>query len=411
MRPPRTSPRPSDAIARGTAVRAGAAGATGLSGESGEAALSSDASVARHGDDGSDRPTTAAKLPHAGDEEGISAPPSGKQIVRDHARLAERLADNIGRLRQAHLDHDDTREVRDRLEAFLVEDLIPYLQAEESALREIAGPRRWTGRWVSRAQRRLHQRLHEHHRVIDAAHEMQRADTTVLALVRAEDVRALLFAHLVGEDRELVTVTQAAAADEDSDNIAISAELDELLVHDHARIAAAITVARDAAADGSDDELDACDRAVAALSQHAAVMSTRAYPMIPGPRSGPDRAATRALTDDLRRAERAMRHLNRLLRGAAGGDPSFDNRDRLWNDVEESWQHHVAGEEPLIRRAAPLLGPERVLSLITLLRRPVGHSLTRPHPQLLRGGWPTGLAIRAQYRFDRWRDDLDNRGT
>ncbi len=359
MRPQPTSSTPSDAIARGAAGRAGAAAATGLPGE---AALPSDASVARHGDDDSDRLTTASKLPHIADEGGIPAHPSGKQIVRDHARLAERLADNIGRLRQAHLDHDDAHEVRDRLEAFLVDDLIPNLQAEESALREIAGPHRRTGWWARRAQRRLHQRLHEHRQVIDAAHELQRAETTVLALARAEDVRALFFAHLVAEDRELVASAQVGAG-EDADRDAINVELDELLVHDHARIAAAITAARDAAADGSDDELGACDRAVAALAQHAAVMSTRAYPMIPGTRSGLDRVATRALTQDLRRAERAMRHLNRLLRGAAGEDQSFRNRDRLWNEVERSWQHHLAGEEPLIRRVAPLLGPERVVSL------------------------------------------------
>jgi len=96
---------------------------------------------------------------------------------------------------------------------------------------------------------------------------------------------------------------------------------------------------------------------------------------------------------------------------AAGEDPSFVNRDKLWNDVEKPWQQHVAGEEPLILRVAPLFGPERVVPLITLLRRAADHSLTRQHPQLLRGGWPTRLAIRAQYRFDRWRDVLDNRGT
>ncbi len=121
----------------------------------------------------------------------------------------------------------------------------------------------------------------------------------------------------------------------------------------------------------------------------------------------PERAAIGPLTEDLRCAERATRHLNRLLGGAAGEDP--DNRGRLWSDVEQAWQRHVVDEEPLIERVAPVLDPSRVLSLITLLRRPVGHSLTRPHPMLLHGGWPTGLAIRAQYRIDECRDVLDNR--
>jgi len=145
----------------------------------------------------------------------------------------------------------------------------------------------------------------------------------------------------------------------------------------------------------------------AALSQHAAVMATRAYPMVWRVLPKPERAAIGPLTEDLRCAERAMRHLNRLLGGAAGEDP--DNRGRLWSDVEQAWQRHLVDEEPLIERVAPVLDPSRVLSLITLLRRPVGHSLTRPHPMLLHGGWPTGLAIRAQYRIDECRDVLDNR--
>lgn len=140
-------------------------------------------------------------------------------------------------------------------------------------------------------------------------------------------------------------------------------------------------------------------------------MVTRAYPRIPEARSGPGRAATQALTDDLRGAERALLHLHRSLRGATGENMSSDNRNQLWHDVEQSWQQHVANEEPLIRGVEPLLGSELAVSLITSLRIPVGHSLTRPHPQLLHSGWPTRLAIQAQYRFDRWRDAVDSRVT
>lgn len=353
-------------------------------------------------------PRTPSASPDApaGGAAPVALPFSGELTVRDHARLAERLADDIGRLRQARLSHHDFPQVRDRLEAFLTDDLIPYLHAEEAALSKAADRPHRRGWWGSRRPRR---RLREHRRVIDAAHALRRADTPVLALARAERVRALFFAHLIGEDREFLATAGAGAGehpDRSSGTAALTAELDELRIHDHARITAAIAAARDAAAEESDDELGACDRAVAALSQHAAVMATRAYPMVRRVLSDPERAALRPLTGDLRCAERAMRHLNRLLRGAAG---ESDNRERLWTDVERAWQQHVADEEPLVRQVAPVLGPERVASLMTLLRRPVGHSLTRPHPLLLHGGWPTGLAIRAQYRIDEWRDVLDNR--
>jgi len=337
---------------------------------------------------------------------------TGGLTVRDHARLAERLADDIGRLRQARLSHHDVGPARDRLEAFLSDDLIPSLHVEDGARPESSDRSRRAGWRGSRGQRRIHRRVRDRRRIIDAAHALRLADTPVLALVRAEHLRALFFAHLAWEDRELLAAARAGADDRSGPSAgaaALSAELDKLLVHDHGRISAAVTVARDAAAGGSDDELYACDRAVAALSQHAAVMSTRAYPMVRRVLPGPDRAATRALTEDLRGAVRALWHLNRLLRGTWWEEP--EGQERLWKEVERAWQRHVADEEPLIRRVAPSLRPERVASLITSLRRPVGHSLTRAHPRLLRGGWPTGLAIRAHYRFDRFRDVLDNRAS
>jgi hypothetical protein len=94
-------------------------------------------------------------------------------------------------------------------------------------------------------------------------------------------------------------------------------------------------------------------------------------------------------------------------RGAAGED--LHNVERLWEEVAQAWQRHIADEEPLIRRLAPLLRPEQALSLITLLRRPAGLSLTRPHPTLLRGGCTTRMAIHLECRIDQWRDVLDNR--
>lgn len=173
-------------------------------------------------------------------------------------------------------------------------------------------------------------------------------------------------------------------------------------------ISLAITLAMDTAVDTA-DQLDAADHATAAVSQHAAVMATRAYPMARRLLPGPDRAAIMPLRDDLQSAECALGHLNRALRGAAGED--FDSRQRLWDEVEKAWQRHVAGEEPFIRTLTPILRPDQALSLIAPLRRPAGLSLTRQHPALLCGGWPTRMAIHAQHRVDRWRDILDNRGS
>jgi hypothetical protein len=328
--------------------------------------------------------------------------------VRDHARLAERLADHISQLRQARLTHHDIAAPRGRLHTFLTDDLIPYLHNEEATMYALsAGSRRpgWPG---TRAQRRTRRRLRDHSEIIAAADAVRSAETTLQALNRAERVRALLDAHLVAEDRELLAAARSKpdAGGQAPLSGALAAALQEILVQDHLRIARAITLASDATADAP-DQLDASDRATAALAQHAAVMATRAYPMAQRLLPRRERAAIRAMRDNLRCAERALRHLNGILRGAAGED--LQNREQLWDQVEHAWQRHVADEEPLIRRLTPLLRPEQALSLIAPLRRPVGRSLTRQHPALLRGGWLTRTAIRAQHRIDRWRDILDNR--
>jgi hypothetical protein len=287
---------------------------------------------------------------------------------------------------------------------------MPYLRSEEAAL--YAGPgssRRpgWLGRQMPRRSRR---RLRDHRRIIAAADTMRSAETTPLALTRVERLRTLFDQHLAREDRELLAAERSRPDDRrrPSRSAALAAELQEILVQDHARIARTIALARDTAADPS-EEVDACDHATAALSQHAAVMAARAYPMAKRLLPSPDRVGLVSLRHDLRRAERALRHLNRTLRGAAGED--FDNRERLWDEVDQAWQRHITDEEPLIRSLTPLLRPDQALSLIAPLRRPAGLSLTRQHPALLRGGWPTRAAIHAQHRIDRWRDILDNRGS
>jgi hypothetical protein len=328
--------------------------------------------------------------------------------VRDHAQLADRLADHISQLRQARLTHDDIAAPRDRLHAFLTDDLIPYLHNEEATMYARSAGSRWP-RWLgARAQRRTRRRLRDHSKIIAAADAMRSAETTLQALNRAEQVKALLDAHLVAEDRELLAAARSKpdAGGQASLSGALATELQQILAQDHLRIARAVTLARDAAG-GAPDQLDACDRATAALAQHAAVMATLAYPMAQRLLPRRERAAIRAMRDDLRCAERALRHLNRILRGAAGED--LQNKEQLWDQVERAWQRHVAHEEPLIRRLTPLLRPEQALSLIAPLRRPVRHSLTRQHPALLRGGWLIRTAIRAQHRIDRWRDILDNR--
>jgi hypothetical protein len=388
-------------------VRRAAAAPTGDAESDGT--LRSDDRLARV--DGAER---VPPVPGAGRaaEPGHGAGPSSifsiELAVRDHARLAERLADHISQLRQARLTHHDVAARRDRLHAFLTDDLIPYLHNEEAAVYARSAGSRWPGWLGSRAQRRTGRRLRDHSEIITAADAVRSAETTLQVLTRAERVRALLDAHLVAEDRELLAAARSTpdAGGQASLSGALAAELQEILTQDHLRIARAVTLARDATADAP-DQLDACDRATAALAQHAAVMATCAYPMAQSLLPRRDRAVIRAMRDDLRRAERALRHLNRILRGAAGED--LQNKEQLWDQVEHAWQHHVADEGPLIRRLTPLLRPEQALSLIAPLRRPVRRSVTRQHPALLHGGWPTRMAIRAQHRIDRWRDTLDNR--
>ena len=361
--------------------------------------------------DGAERVPPVPEVRRAA-EPGLAARPSStfsiELAVRDHARLAERLADHISQLRQARLTHHNIAAPRDHLHAFLTDYLIPYLQDEEATVYGPLAGSRWPGWLGPRAQRRTRRRLRDHSEIIAAADAVRSAETTALTLNRAERVRALLDAHLVAEDRELLAAARSTpdVGRRASLSGALATELQEILVQDHVRIARAVTLARDATADAP-DQLDACDRATAGLAQHAAVMATRAYPMAQCLLPRRERAAIRSMRDDLRCAERALRHLNGILRGAAGED--LQDRERLWDQVERAWQRHVADEEPLIRRLTPLLRPEQALSLIAPLRRPVGRSLTRPHAALLHGGWPTRMAIHAQYRIDRWRDALDNR--
>jgi hypothetical protein len=234
-------------------------------------------------------------------------------------------------------------------------------------------------------------------RIIAAADAVQFAESAPLALDRAERLRALFDAHLLREDRELIAAASSPSVDGRrlEWSAVLATELQEVHARDHVRIANAIALASQA----TDvlDQRDACDHATAALSQHAAVMATRAYPMARRLLSAADWETIRSLRRDLRGAERALRHLNRTLRGAAGED--LHNLERLWEEVAQAWQRHIADEEPLIRRLAPLLRPEQAIPLITRLRRPAGLSLTRPHPSLLRGGLTTRMAIHAQYRM------------
>ena len=341
----------------------------------------------------------------------MSTPFSNELAPRDHARLAQRLADDIGRLREARLQHGEIQQAQDGLNAFLGNDLIPYLRAEEAELYAASTGSQPSGRFGSGKKRRLSRRLREHREVIGAADALHSVSTPLQALNDAEHVASLFNAHLVEEDRELLAAPRPQANDGSVPTLtaALATALDAVLAHDHARIAHAVTLARHAPADDPANKVGACDRAVAALSQHAAVMSTVAYPMARLLLPRPERAPLRSLTADLRQAEQAMRHLNRLLRGAARENPRYE--EQMWQVVERAWRRHVADEEPLLRRLAPLLPPERAVSLMASLRRPFRHSLTRPHPALLHAGWPTRLAIRAQYRIDRWRDVLDNRSS
>lgn len=341
----------------------------------------------------------------------MSTPFSRKLATRDHARLAQRLADDIDRLRVARHQNREVQQAQDGLNAFLADDLIPYLRAEEAELYAASAGSQPPGRFGAIKKRRLSQRLREHREVIGAADALHSVTTPLQALTNAEHVASLFNAHLVEEDRELLAAPRPQADDGSAATLTavLATELDEVLAHDHARIAHAVTLARHAAAQDPANKVGACDRAIAALSQHAAVMSTVVYPMARRLLPGPERALLRRLSADLRQAERAMRHLNRLIRGAARENPRSE--EQMWQIIERAWRQHVADEEPLLRQLTPLLPPDRAVSMMASLRGPFRHTLTRPHPTLLHGGWPTRLAIHAQYRLDRWRDVLDNRGS
>jgi hypothetical protein len=336
----------------------------------------------------------------------MSTPFSSKLGPRDHARLAQRLADGVARVREARLQHRDVELARDELYAFLTDDLIPYLHSEEAGLYASSKDSHRLRR-LRPGNRRVSRHLREHRQLIRAAEAVHSATTALQVLTCAERVVRLFDAHLSAEDRELLATSRRQAGDGSTLAAALAAELNEVIVHDHARIGQHIQLAQRASTGDVANRMAACDRAIASLSQHASVMSTGAYPMVRPLLQGSAAETVGRLIADLRRAERAMRHLNGLLRGAARENPRGEQL--LWEEVEQAWRRHISDEEPLLRRLAPLLPPEREVSLMASLRGPFRHYLTRPHPVLLRAGWPTGMAIKAQYRIDRWRDVLDNR--
>ncbi|MEO8749038.1 MAG: hypothetical protein ABI384_01460 [Allobranchiibius sp.] len=328
------------------------------------------------------------------------------RTVCSHAQLAERVTDAIWELHQARLTEVNVEAARAQLEDLLVRQLLPVLNTEDRALQSCGTDRHLVRRMKQRSERRHHRQLREHRRMIEAVHDVQRAHTSMLALNHAERVSALLTAHLIGEDREL-----AAAPESERDHGALTAELQELVHHDHARITQAMVAARLAATNRSEDELGSFDRVVSAVSHHAVVMTTRAYPMLRSADSELGPACTASMLSELRSIEHTIRALNNLLRGGAGGNPSVQRRLQLWSEIEQSWARHTTDEETLVHHAGAELGPQRAARLITLLRRPIGHSLTRAHPRLLGGGRPTRVAIIFQGRLDRARDEMDNRST
>lgn len=347
-------------------------------------------------------PTRAAQH----DDPGSSA----EQHVCDHAQLAERIADAIWALHQARLAQGDSEAARGRLERLLTGELLPLMSAEDRALRSCESEHHLLRRMSARSERRHRRQLREHRRMVDAVQDVKRARTVTQALDRAERVSALLTAHLTGEDHELASSPESKQ-DHRALNKGLATELDELVRHDHGRITDAMGAARIAATHRSEDELGSFDRVVSAVSHHAVVMSTRAYPMLRSADPELGHAATDSMVDELRTVEHAIGRLNGLLRGGAGGNPTVQQRLRLWSEIEQSWERHIAEEEPLVRRVGAKLGPQPAVRLITLLRRPIGHSLTRAHPRLLGGGRPTRAAIVFQGRLDRARDELDNRST
>ncbi len=256
----------------------------------------------------------------------MSAVFSSELALRDHARLAQRLADEIVRLREARFQHWDTRPARAVLNEFLVDELIPYLQAEEGMFYHASAHSESSGTSRPVKKRRLSRRLREHRELIGAADALRSATTQLQTLTEARRVASLLNAHLVVEDRDLLAAlnrqTDGGLAPTLTD--ALATELDTVLIYDHDRVARAVSLARHVAAEDPANRLIACDRAVAALSQHAAVMSTVAYPIARRLLRRGERVRLHRMTADLRQAERAMRHLNRLVRGAARENPGYE---------------------------------------------------------------------------------------
>lgn len=332
-----------------------------------------------------------------------------EHTLRDHVRLTEALARAIGRLRQARLLRGHVDDARTALCAFLAQDLVPTLRADDAAVSEAAERNAHDGRLASRT-RTSRGRTRELDRVVHAVSAVLAARTAPQALVRAERLRALVDDYVAREDRELLAAARhdgLAGRAPVAGGISLTDVLGDVLVQDHRRIARAVEQACHPAGSFA-DQMHAFDRAAAALSHHAAVMATTAYPAARRALAGHGQGGVLdPLHADLHGSVCAVRELHWTFRGKAGHDPR--RVGELWADLRESWRRHTTDEEDLLHSVGHHLGADQALSVIAALRRPAGRSLTRPHPGLLRGDLRSRIAVRAHYRLDHWRDQLDNR--
>ncbi len=278
---------------------------------------------------------------------------SSKLAPRDHARLAQRLADDIARLREARLQHCDTQPARDSLDAFLADELIPYLRAEEDELYAAPANSQAPGRFRLGKKRVLNRRLRQHRELIGAADALHSTTTLLQALTDAQRVASLLNAHLVEEDRELLAAPRQQTDDGSVPSLmaALATEMNEVLAHDHVRIARAISLARHVAAEDPANRVGACDRAVAAPVSARRCDVNRRLPV--GPTSSSPRGTGSSASDDCRPAPGRARYAALEQAGARGGTREPPRRGPIVADRRTG----VATTRRRRRTIAPAVGP------------------------------------------------------
>jgi len=339
--------------------------------------------------------------------------PSPQTMMLRHAQLAQDLSWHVRGLRDARAGNGDVAATVAHLRSFVRVVLAPYVDDEQHAIE--ADPARYAPDqralgWAMFTRRHQEQ---EHVALAVASAHVSAARTPIAVLRAAESLQKLFDGHIRREDARFLQATERLDAGPVPPQAALrlQAELARYLTTEvaeqHRQIKRSMVAAKQAAELDRVTWVEACDVAIAAISAHASLVCLHLYPLADELLGY--NPTTQRLVDQLRDVERAMLHIQGILRG----DARRNLRDfaPLWTRVEGLLRDHIPQEELLVRAIVADASPGQVVTLLGNIRKGARPAVTRPHPR----GFRTGQLARLTKRLTAWldciRDGVDSRCT